>query len=83
MKKSKKFVRTILVVLFACVLSLTGCGGTNDDSSQVDTAVQYEILEEQNVLDTTLEQGEGTNTIFQTGSLRTRNFWRLLIVILG
>jgi len=48
MKKSKKIVKTTLVVLFAVgVFSLTGCGRTNDDSEQADAAVQYEILEEQ------------------------------------
>ena len=45
MEKSKEFVRTVLVALFAGVLLLTGCGRTDDDSSQVDTAVQYEISE--------------------------------------
>ena len=68
MKKSKEFVRTVLVALFSGVLLLTGCGRTDDDSSQVDTAVQYEILEEPIVLDTTQEQGEGTNSIIRAYS---------------
>ncbi len=46
MKKCKKFVRTILMVLFALgVFSLTGCGQIGDAIEQADTAVQYEISE--------------------------------------
>ena len=46
MKNSKKFVRTVLVILFAMsVLSLTGCRKADDDSEQTetDTTKQYEI----------------------------------------
>ena len=68
MKKFKEFVRTVLVALFSGVLLLTGCGRTDDDSSQVDTAVRYEILEEPIVLDTTQEQGEGTNSLIRAYS---------------
>lgn len=46
MKKCKKFVRIVLMVIFALgVLSLTGCGRTGDDSEQTDTAVSFEISE--------------------------------------
>ena len=46
MRNSKRFVRTVLIVLFAAgVLSLTGCGRTDDGSGQVDSAVPYEISE--------------------------------------
>jgi len=72
MKKYKKFVRTILMVLFALsVLSLAGCGSEDDAGEQADTAVQYEISEEQSKnLDErtesetaqTQEQGRGTNS---------------------
>lgn len=37
MKKSKEFVRAVLVALFSGVLLLTGCGRTDDDSSQAVT----------------------------------------------
>lgn len=47
MRKSNKILRMVLVILFAAdVLSLTGCGRTDDDSQQADTAVKYEISEE-------------------------------------
>lgn len=47
MKKSNKILRTVLAILFAAgVLSMTGCGRTDDDSSLVNTEVQYEISEE-------------------------------------
>lgn len=50
MKKFKKIVRMVLVALFAAgVLSLTGCERTDDDSEQVDTAVQNELSEETSV----------------------------------
>ncbi len=55
----KAFIALPLVALFACVLSLTGCGRTDDDSLQVDTAVQYEIIEEQTALDTAQYHGLG------------------------
>lgn len=46
MKEYKKFVRTILMFLFAWgVFSLTGCGQIDDDIGQMDTTVQYQILE--------------------------------------
>lgn len=76
MKKSKIFVRTVLVVLFAVgILSLTGCGNTDDDTEQADTAVRFEISEKphersevQIALDTAQEQGEGTDSVIRSYS---------------
>lgn len=46
MKNSKRFVRMVSAALFAAgILSLIGCGRTDDGSGQTDTAVKYEILE--------------------------------------
>ena len=64
-----------MVLSAAGVLSLTGCGRTDDGSAQADTAVPYEILEdahksseEQTALDTAQEQGEGTDSIVRAYS---------------
>lgn len=43
MKKSKEFIRMVLVALFAGALLLSGCGRIDDDSKQTDTAILYEI----------------------------------------
>ena len=82
MKKSKKFSRKILMVLFALsVFSLTGCGQISDDIEQVDTAVQSEFLETEpkstevqsdvNITQTQ-EQGGGTSSIMRAYSDREK-----------
>ena len=82
MKKSKKFSRKILMVLFALsVFSLTGCGQISDDIEQVDTAVQSEFLEtgpkstevqsDVNIAQTQ-EQGGGTSSIMRAYSDREK-----------
>ena len=82
MKKSKKFSRKILMVLFALsAFSLTGCGQISDDIEQVDTAVQSEFLETEpkstevqsdvNITQTQ-EQGGGTSSIMRAYSDREK-----------
>ena len=82
MKKSKKFSRKILMVLFALsVFSLTGCGQISDDIEQVDTAVQSEFLETEpkstevqsdvNITQAQ-EQGGGTSSIMRAYSDREK-----------
>ena len=82
MKKSKKFSRKILMVLFALsVFLLTGCGQISDDIEQVDTAVQSEFLETEpkstevqsdvNITQTQ-EQGGGTSSIMRAYSDREK-----------
>ena len=80
MKNSKRFVRTVLATLFAVgVLSLTGCGRTDDGSGQADTAVQYEISEAEpknteiqtdedtaQTQDDTQEQGGGNEQYYES-----------------
>lgn len=77
MKNSNKFVWTALAALFAVgVLSLVGCGGTDDGSGQADRVAQYEITETETsntetqtaedtarTLDDMSGQGGGTSSI--------------------
>lgn len=86
MRNSKRFVRTVLATLFAVgVLSLTGCGRTNDGSGQADTAVQFEISEEEpksaeiqtdedatQTQNDAQEQGGGTGSVMRAYSDREK-----------
>ena len=71
MKKSKKIVRTVLVILFAMsVLSFTGCRKADDDSEQTetDTTKQYEISIELTASDTEKEQSVETDSVIRAYS---------------
>jgi len=82
MKKCKKFVRTLLMVLFALsVFSLAGCGKISDDVEQADTAEQSELLETESKstevqsdvnIAQTQEQGGGTNSSMRAYSDREK-----------
>ncbi len=82
MKKIKKYVKTMLVVLFAVgVFSLPGCGRTGDDDEQTDLSVQYKISETEpksmevnadmdtdQIKDDAQEQSEAADSIMRTYS---------------
>lgn len=72
MEKSKKIVRTVLVVLLAAgVLTLTGCRRTDDDSGQADTAVQNGIsgeMPEGSDLQTDTDNAPTQDTVQEQGA---------------
>ncbi len=68
MKKSKKWVRTILVILYAvCALSLTGCRKEDNvrEQTETDTSNQYEISIELTASAPDTKQGEETDSIIR------------------